>query len=418
MSKIGLAGFLGFTVLWLAIRPSPGHAQETMNTCLNCHLELDDELRQPAVKIAGDVHNIEGLSCTGCHGGDPTSDDAEDSMSKARGFRGTPTLTEIPEFCGRCHSDPAFMRKYNPTLPTDQLDKYWTSHHGQLMKKGEDKAAQCVSCHGVHDIKMVTDPRSTVYAKNVPQTCAHCHANQDYMAGYKIPTNQYDEYKASVHGEALLVKDDTGAPACNDCHGNHAAMPPGVTSIGRICFQCHLAEGELFMSSPHKPAFDALGEAECSFCHGNHAIHRLSDENLGVADKSLCMECHSEGDPGYQAAKSMKEAVVALRGKYEEAIGLIDAAEMRGVEVSDEQFKLIEVRNSLVNVRTLLHAFNADTLISSADVAMATANEVYQAGEQSIAEVKNRRTGFFIFTIVTVFLIIVLVVKVRRMERR
>ncbi|TKJ37973.1 hypothetical protein CEE37_13505 [candidate division LCP-89 bacterium B3_LCP] len=392
-------------------------AQNQVNTCIECHLELDDELLDPAIKFAEDVHNKEGISCAGCHGGDPTEEDAELAMSEKNGFRAVPSIREIPQFCGQCHSDPAYMRKYNPALPTDQLGKYWTSQHGQKIKQGDKNVAQCISCHSVHDIRKTSDPRSPVYDLNVPQTCSSCHSDADYMASYPIATDQHADYQESVHGIALLKHKDTGAPACNDCHGNHAATPPGVASIGRVCYQCHLAEGELFNVSPHKTAFDDLGEAECSSCHGNHSIRPLTDEQVGVGDESLCATCHSEDDAGYEAAKAMKQALVDLSETYMEARELIDEAERKGVGVSDEQFALLDVRHSLINVRKLVHAFNPDTLISSAERAMEAADEVHQAGISAVVEVKNRRKGFILFTLVTIVLMALVIVKIKQIER-
>ena len=36
-------------------------------------------------------------------------------------------------------------------------------------------AANCASCHGVHDIRPSSDPRSHVNAANLAQTCGKCH---------------------------------------------------------------------------------------------------------------------------------------------------------------------------------------------------------------------------------------------------
>jgi len=381
------------------------------DTCIDCHSEMGDEV---ASKFSNDVHNMAGLSCAGCHGGDPASDDQDIAMNAKNGFVGSPNELQIPEFCGKCHSDPVFMRKYNPSLQTDQLEKYWTSYHGELNKKGDKKAAQCVSCHGVHEIRPPSDPRSKVYARNVPETCAHCHANADYMAKYKIETNQFDDYSSSVHGVALLEKNDLGAPACNDCHGNHAAMPPGITSIGRVCFQCHLAEGELYLRSPHKEGFDDLGVAECSFCHGHHAVHILTDANIGIQDSSICLDCHSKGDAGYEAAGTMKSEILKLKTKYLAADTLIAEAARKGIEVSDEQFELRNVRQSLINLRKLVHTFNPDSIVTSTEASMKSADEVYQAGIRSMAEVKKRRIGFVIFSIITIILAGILYIIVRK----
>lgn len=389
-------------------------AQNETNSCLDCHLELEDELQSPAVLFSGDVHAANGLTCSGCHGGDASAEDAETAMSPQKGFIGSPSALKIPDFCGRCHSDPAYMRKFNPSLPTDQLQKYWSSHHGKLNNAGDKKAAQCVSCHGIHNIKPAGDPRSKVYVKNVPETCAHCHANQKYMAPYKIPTNQFEEYNSSIHAKALFEKNDTGAPACNDCHGNHAATPPGISSIGRVCTLCHLAEGELFKDSPHKRTFDDLNLPECAFCHENHAVHALSDEHIGTGEKSLCVECHAEKDDGYQAAIDMQTAIVKLKNRYEQANSLIEDAEKKGVEVSDEIFTLRKIRQSLISLRKLIHTFNPDTVIATADDAMQTAEKVYQAGIHSLQEVKRRRFGLIAFSLITLLLIFLIYQRMKR----
>jgi hypothetical protein len=390
---------------------------QPINTCIKCHLELEAEYKAPAEMIINDVHQKAGLSCAGCHGGDATAEEAEQAMDPAKSFIGVPKELEIPSFCARCHSDPAFMRKYNPSLPTDQLEKYWTSQHGMLIKKGDPKVAQCVSCHSVHQIRPAADPLSTVYAQNVPQTCAKCHADSSYMAHYKIPIDQYSSYKQSVHGQALLVNNDLGAPACNDCHGNHAAIPPGVSSIGMVCYQCHLAEGELFMQSPHKAAFDQMAIMECVYCHGNHQVNKPSDEQIGGGPGSLCLQCHSEGDPGYDAAQSMKADIVSLSTKYGSAQVLIESGQRKGVELSEALFKLREVRDNLVNLRKMIHTFDSKKLHDSTIPALVNANQAYQAGQQAIAEVKSRRLGFAIFTIISLIVIVASIFKIRDMEK-
>ena len=118
----------------------------------------------------------------------------------------------IPGFCARCHSSSEFMRSYNPKLPVDQLAKYRTSRHGELLlEKKDSKAAQCISCHGVHGIRGPDSPVSLVYPENIPTTCGRCHADAAYMKGYTLadgktplPTNQLEQYRKSVHGIALL----------------------------------------------------------------------------------------------------------------------------------------------------------------------------------------------------------------------
>ncbi len=307
---------------------------------------MPEALSLPVEGMKGDIHGEKGLSCVDCHGGDATVMDAAASMSVEKGFRGKPQHADIPNFCGRCHADGAYMRRFNPRLPTDQLQQYWTSVHGQRLQQGDQKVATCVSCHGVHGILPPDRAQSRVFAATVPSTCGHCHADEQYMAEYGIPTDQEEKYTRSVHGELLLVQRDLSAPACNDCHGNHGAFPPGVGSIAEVCGQCHVNNAALFVKSPHKPAFDAQKLPECAACHGNHEIHRASDSMLGSQDDAVCRRCHKPGTPGYDAAAQMREAVERLKAVMAETETMLSKASKMGMEVSDEQYTYREERPS------------------------------------------------------------------------
>ena len=171
---------------------------QTQNTCLDCHSALDPPLQVTEERFAQDIHSQKGLTCASCHGGDSTSADL-DAMSKAAGFRGKIERKQIPELCGRCHSDAAFMRQYNPSLRTDQLAQYKTSVHGRRLAQGDYEVAVCIDCHGVHDLRPASDTRSKVNPLNIAETCSRCHSNADYMKGYNIPTDQFAKYATSVH---------------------------------------------------------------------------------------------------------------------------------------------------------------------------------------------------------------------------
>lgn len=202
-----------------------------VNSCVSCHLEMGDEMAAPVEGMKEDVHTQQGLSCADCHGGDPEAGldgDAEASMDPAKGYIGIPKRTDIPKFCARCHDDPNYMRRFNPRVSTDQFSRYKTSVHGKSLQKGDSKVATCTDCHGVHGILDAKDSRSSVYPLNISNMCGKCHADEEYMKEYDIPTDQITAYQNSIHGKALLEKGDQAAPACNDCHGNHGATPPGA----------------------------------------------------------------------------------------------------------------------------------------------------------------------------------------------
>jgi len=313
-----------------------GFSQQAAQTsCIHCHTdpEFFDEDRIRIVRdFTQGAHSSVDLSCHDCHGGNPDpelSDDmvgAMDPEYSQNPYIGAVERTDIPGFCGKCHSDPVFMKQYRPEVRVDQEEEYWTSQHGRLLKKGDTRVAVCVDCHGVHGIKRIRDSNSPVFPKNVAETCSDCHSDAEYMAVYNLPdgrplpTNQYAGWLNSVHGRAMLEKEDLSAPTCNDCHGNHGATPPGLESITYICGQCHSREAELFRASSKHEGFqehnemlsgggscadchEFSGEAptitsfsECDSCHGNHFVVRPSLAMFSPLPETPCAICH-EGPP-------------------------------------------------------------------------------------------------------------------------
>ena len=157
-------------LLFLSLRAAVAAPPE--DTCISCHAALGGDLAKPASQFEADIHQQAGLSCADCHGGD-AKDETMGAMSRARGFRGAPKKNQIPDFCARCHSDAAYMHRFNPKMRVDQLSQYLTSMHGKRIKQGDVKVAACVDCHSVHNILSVSDTRSPVYPLNVASACAH-----------------------------------------------------------------------------------------------------------------------------------------------------------------------------------------------------------------------------------------------------
>jgi predicted CXXCH cytochrome family protein len=377
----------------------------TKNSCLTCHAALDAPLGVPQETFAQDIHARKGLTCASCHGGDAASDDQERAMNRAAGFRGEIPRTQIPALCAGCHSDAAYMRKYNPSLRTDQLSQYQTSVHGKRLARGDAKVAVCSDCHGFHAIRPASDTRSNVHPLNIAQTCARCHANAEHMKGYSIPTDQFAGYSASVHHEALTLRGDLSAPTCATCHGTHGAAPPGVASVEFVCATCHVFQAQLFDTSPHKRAFATMGIAACTTCHGNHRINRANDTMIGTGQQSLCASCHSSEDAGYRTAGQMQAELLRLQTTILKAEEVLDRAERSGMEVSQAKLEQNQARDALTKARVTIHSFQLARLKADIEAGTKVAEKTRQAGVAALAERDYRRMGL---AVSVVFILIVL----------
>lgn len=397
-----------------AQNPNP----QKKNSCYECHINLEGRFGDPARLIKNDIHYSQGLLCNDCHGGDPTQDDKNAAKDVRKGFIGKPKPTDIPAFCGKCHNDAALMKKYNPALRVDQEKEYLTSVHGQLLKKGEQSVATCVSCHGVHGIRAVSDPLASVYPLNVAETCAKCHASADYMSKFGIPSNQYEKYKRSVHAAALYDRQDLSAPTCNDCHGNHGATPPGIASVANVCGQCHVRQAELFQASPHKAVFDNLQYAECIKCHSNHDIAAPQDSMIGTAQGSLCITCHKSGDKGWVAAGEMRSKIDQLLAGIARSQEILNRAERAGMEVSRPKFDLREATDAVTHSRVLIHSSSPAELDKVADPGLSVVAKAYQAGQDALAELRYRRKGLAVSLVFLLFLALLVYLKIKEIERR
>jgi hypothetical protein len=321
------------TVLLAAIVGLPAVATAEETSCITCHGDADlFEADQVAAvtEFGGDVHAEVGLSCHDCHGGNPAAELADDPDAMdpdwATGpYVGKPERQEIPGFCGRCHSDPVYMKRFKPDIRVDQEQEYWTSHHGKGLLEGDTNVATCTDCHGIHGIQRANSPDSTVYPTKVGETCNGCHGNPEKMDGYELagglpmPIDQFERWKRSVHAQAMFEREDLTAPTCNDCHGNHGATPPGLEAVTFVCGQCHGREAEIYRASPKHDGFELHNEllqeagsegcaachespqaevtevqsfGECTTCHSNHGIVRPTLAMFAALPSAPCAFCH------------------------------------------------------------------------------------------------------------------------------
>ncbi len=379
------------------------------DSCMECHSE-------PDALFKNDVHLQRGFGCIDCHGGDRTQDDQEQAMSRARGFRGKIRRSAVPELCARCHSDASLIHKFRPQQRVDQLTQFRTSVHGKRLAAGDEKAATCIDCHSVHDIRQVRDALSPVHPLRLPETCARCHADAKHMASYKIPVNQFEGYRKSVHWEALAKRGDLSAPSCASCHGNHGATPPQVASVAAVCGTCHVLMEDLFKASPHQAAFAQMGAAGCMTCHGNHEVLKPSTTML-TGKESVCAPCHEEGSRGAAVGAAMHQSITRLDAALARSDEILGLARRSGMEVSEALLAQTEARESLIKARVAVHAFAVPAVEEPVAQGLKIASETYRAGQSALKERDFRRLGLSVSLAAILAVIAGLWLMIRSLER-
>lgn len=382
--------------------------------CVTCHLDLDEALAAPARTFQEvDVHAALGYGCLACHGSGAQAD-----LHPEGGFLSAPQRRSIPEMCGRCHSDGAYMRQFDPQIRVDQVAEYWTSRHGELLRDRNDPdVAVCTDCHVAHQIRPPDDPMSAVFTANVPATCGRCHSDAALMEGRRIPTDQEEKYRSSVHGE-LLEGGDMSAPVCNDCHGNHGAAPPGMSSVRRVCGQCHAVMAEFFDASEHEEVFEDADLPGCATCHEHHDIQRVENATLNERAVDTCLMCHDPDEPGGQAFDDMAFVLDSLAGAAEHGRTLLEEAHNKGIEVSQALFELEDVTNAETQARNAIHTFRVGPVAEAAAEGMVLAETAIQRGVEANEEYRFRRVGLAAFAGIVLLLIGGLLVKIREMDAR
>lgn len=133
--------------------------------CGRCHPKIASEYRTSVHGKARAQGAAQAPVCTDCHG--------EHRIEPKRAPGSLVNAARIRDACGGCHGNVSLTRRFG--LPGDRLTSFDASFHGLAARAGLQTAANCASCHGVHNILASTDPASTISVSNLPVTCGRCH---------------------------------------------------------------------------------------------------------------------------------------------------------------------------------------------------------------------------------------------------
>ncbi|HCS49403.1 MAG TPA: hypothetical protein DIW61_14585 [Candidatus Aminicenantes bacterium] len=148
-------------------------------TCGRCHELIFNEYKDSIHGQQALAGNIDSPLCVDCHG--------EHGIASPKDEKSPVFSKNIPDTCSACHARPEIMKKYG--ISEDKITTFIDSLHGIAVGFGSTAAATCASCHGVHDIRPASDPRSKINPANLRSTCGqvNCHPQMpEKIASSKI----------------------------------------------------------------------------------------------------------------------------------------------------------------------------------------------------------------------------------------
>jgi len=365
---------------------SSAHAELT---CVECHSDLAGSKRRRHAE------ELEAVECNDCHRrqarahsrslhgvaaeqGDPMAPTCADCHGKHDVLSATdadsPTaVMNIPMLCGDCHREGAPVSRTHEISQDNILENYSMSIHGEgLYEQGLTVTAVCTSCHTAHDILPHTDPKSSIHADNVAETCTACHgqienvhrkviegnlwtedpgkipACVDCHAPHKIrsvfyPDGLADKDCLSCHSQQDLTMERGGNTislyvdeaayensahvdtACAQCHTDVTVAEERACSTIQSqvdCSICHAEQVTEYNGSTHGTLF-AEGDVDAPSCQDCHAKHATLDQNspesptYALNVPTLCGDCHRVGE---QAATRIEAKVDDIVGSYEDSV--------------------------------------------------------------------------------------------------
>jgi len=307
------------------------------------------------------------------------------------------------------------MRQYD--LPTDQLDQYWQSQHGQALLEGDSTVATCFDCHDEHRVLKTSDPASEVYPRNEPAMCARCHADEALMAPYEIPTNQYALYQESVHGMALLGNQDLRAPTCSTCHGTHGAAPPGFQEVANVCGQCHTITESYYLEGGHRSGMIGEAAPRCVTCHGRYDVSPASRELFVGTEDRHCGSCHPPGSEIAGQVEAMYETLTEADEAFANAEQTIDLATEERLIMTAQEEMLQKAHTPLVESRAMQHNVNLVEIQDKAEESLELSRQTQVSADEALEELDTRRLGMIVALVFIVITIVALILVKLELDR-
>jgi len=146
---------------------SPVYKSNVPATCAKCHAAQKAEFMGSIHGQAISKGNLHAPVCTDCHSSHGIKDSKDPTSTVSSENLATNT-------CAQCHDNVKMSQEFG--VIGGRGSSYLSSYHGLATARGSKIAANCASCHGVHNILPSRDPNSTINPAHLVQTCGKCHA--------------------------------------------------------------------------------------------------------------------------------------------------------------------------------------------------------------------------------------------------
>lgn len=220
------------------------------------------------------VHlNVLNNSCVDCH---KALSPFTEEQRRLNEIRLNHTVRDIS--CSlECHEDVIRRRA------TDNFQQWSDSEHSKYY-------VTCDTCHGgdpnagtkteAHAaMKSEHDPESTIYFKNIPDTCGKCHAEE------------LDHFKNTMHYQRLRA--ESRAPSCITCHQPHSFRVLRASELTNLCSVCHNSREQTASASVPKDAKQALEkqkELENEVFRAENAVSAAKAAGKDVSSAQMDLE--------------------------------------------------------------------------------------------------------------------------------
>ncbi len=211
MRRLGYAFCIIIALIFLNAPARADQLYSYNNSCVNCHKSLspftDEQIRFNDIRLN---HTQRNISCS-----------------------------------LECHED--IIRK----KATDNFQQWSESAHSKYY-------VTCDACHGGNpngnteaeahsSMKNISDPESSIYFKNIPETCGKCHAEELH------------HFKNTMHYQRLRA--ESQAPSCVTCHQPHGFKVLKASELTPLCSVCHNQRDQIANANVPKDATLALEKA-------------------------------------------------------------------------------------------------------------------------------------------------------------